>query len=573
MTYDLVIRGGTVIDGSGAPRHDADVGIVGDRIAAIGRINERGAQEVDAEGHFVAPGFIDGHTHLDAQVFWDPLGTCSSWHGVTSVVMGNCGFTIAPCREDEKDLVFRSLERAEDIPRESLLAGVGSWDWETFPQYLDAVARIPKGVNYSGYIGHSALRTYVMGERAYEEEAGEADLEAMRREVEDALRAGAIGFSTSRLEMHQTADDRPVASLVAGWDEVAALVGVMNELDAGIFELAERFDPDGSPEAQDWFQRLRDLALSSRRPFTSACVSSRRAPLRYRSTLALIEEVTAVGGHMYGQVNPREVATLMSFRTTMPFDKLPAWRAIRSLSLDAQRAALTDPDRRHALVSEALDPAQYAAMRALALEVRAPDFETLQVIDHPMGPHRTVADVARERGTDPVTLMIDLGVESNFDQMFAQPNGNLDRDVVLEMLRHPGTVVAVSDAGAHLSQIVDASNPTYLLADWVRGAEEFTWEEGVRMLTGDPARVWSLHDRGLLREGLAADVVVFDPATIAPVMPTVAHDLPAGARRLQQRAEGIAATVVNGEVLYRDGVHTGALPGRLLRGSVGAAQH
>ena len=208
MAYDLVIRNGTVVDGTGGPRFRADVGVVGDRIATLGRIRERGSREIDAEGRFVAPGFVDGHTHMDAQVFWDPLGTCSCWHGVTTVVMGNCGFTLAPCREDEKDLAMRSLERAEDIARDAMLEGI-TWQWETYADYLDALDRTPKGINYSGYIGHSALRTYVMGERAFDGTATDDDLSAMRREVESALRAGAIGFSTSRSPNHETADDRP----------------------------------------------------------------------------------------------------------------------------------------------------------------------------------------------------------------------------------------------------------------------------------------------------------------------------------------------------------------------------
>ena len=256
----------------------------------------------------------------------------------------------------------------------------------------------------------------------------------------------------------------------------------------------------------------------------------------------------------------------MSFETTLPFDRLPGWRTIRSLPLEEQRTALSDQDRRRALVEEAMDPSSYEHMKALALEVRAPDFEMLQVVNSPVGRHRTVAEVARERHTTPVDLMIDLSLEADLRQFFAQPNGNRDREAVLQMLRHPRTVVGGSDSGAHVSQIIDASNPTYLLASWVRDAEALSWEDGIRMLTSVPARIWSLPDRGVLREGFAADLVVFDPATIGPHMPTVVHDLPAGARRLHQRAHGVRATVVNGVVLLRDGEHTGSLPGRLLRG-------
>ena len=246
MQYDLIIRNGTVIDGSGLPRFRADVGIVHGKIAAIGKIRERAKEVIDAEGHVVAPGFIDGHTHMDAQVFWDPLGTCSCWHGITSVVMGNCGFSLAPCSEKDKLLVMRNLERAEDISPDAMEAGI-KWSWTTYPEYLDAVDRLPKGINYSAYIGHSGLRTYVMGERAFTDPATPEDLEAMTREVRDAIRAGAMGFTTSRTRNHQTPDGQPVASRLATWDEVRHLVGVMGEMGAGVFEIAGE-DTDMTPD-------------------------------------------------------------------------------------------------------------------------------------------------------------------------------------------------------------------------------------------------------------------------------------------------------------------------------------
>src|SRR5437870_3822035 len=245
MSYDLIIRGGTIIDGSGLPRYQADVGIEGGCITSIGKVSGSADEVIDAEGHVVAPGFIDGHTHMDAQVFWDPLGSCSCWHGVTSVVMGNCGFSLAPCTEKDKLLVMRNLERAEDISPKAMEAGI-KWSWANFAQYLDAVDRLPKGINYTAYVGHSALRTYVMGERAFDDQATPDDLEAMKRQVRDAIRAGAVGFTTSRTHNHQTPDGQPVASRLATWDEVRQLVGVMAEMNAGVFEIATadaRFDP------------------------------------------------------------------------------------------------------------------------------------------------------------------------------------------------------------------------------------------------------------------------------------------------------------------------------------------
>src|SRR4051795_553794 len=238
VQYDLVIRNGDVVDGSGLPRYRADVGVRRGRIVTIGRIRDRGTDEIDAEGHVVTPGFIDGHTHMDAQVLWDPLGTCSCYHGVTSVIMGNCGFTLAPARASERHLVVRNLERAEDISADAMAQGI-EWTWETFPEYLDTLDRVPKGINYAAHIGHSALRTWAMGERAFEQEATPDDLAVMARELRDALRAGAIGFTTSRTPNHETADDRPVASRLASWSEVEALVGVMGDVGTGMFEIAQ----------------------------------------------------------------------------------------------------------------------------------------------------------------------------------------------------------------------------------------------------------------------------------------------------------------------------------------------
>src|ERR1700719_4083482 len=261
--YDIIIRNGTIVDGSGMPRFRADVGIAGSKITAIGRLHENARETIDADGHIVSPGFIDGHTHMDAQVFWDPIGTCSCWHGVTSVVMGNCGFSLAPCAEKNKLLVMRNLERAEDISPQAMEAGI-KWSWDNFPQYLDAVARLPKGINYAAYVGHSALRTYVMGERAFSEEATSEDVAAMKRELRTAIRAGAAGFSTSRNRNHETPDSRPVASRLANWDEVRELVGVMGDLGAGVFELAQE-DVERDPEKQQEFLgRLQRLALHNR---------------------------------------------------------------------------------------------------------------------------------------------------------------------------------------------------------------------------------------------------------------------------------------------------------------------
>jgi len=294
MQYDLIIRNGTVIDGSGLPRFRADVGVSQGKVASIGRIRESAREVIDAEGHIVAPGFIDAHTHMDAQVFWDPIGTCSCWHGITSVVMGNCGFSLAPCAEKDKLRVMRNLERAEDISPEAMEAGI-KWSWTTFPEYLDAVDRQPKGINYAAYMGHSALRTYVMGERAFEEEATSEDLVLMKTEMRRAIGAGAIGFTTSRTRNHQTPDGHPVASRLANWNEVRELVGVMGEMNAGIFEIAGEDTGVEGDRLDDYLARLKSLAVDTSVPVTFGMFSTRRAPDYWRNYFRLADETAAAG--------------------------------------------------------------------------------------------------------------------------------------------------------------------------------------------------------------------------------------------------------------------------------------
>jgi N-acyl-D-amino-acid deacylase len=302
MSYDLVIKNGMVVDGSGMPRYRADVGVKDGKIARLGRISEPADEVIDAEGHVVTPGFVDGHTHMDAQVFWDKLGSCSCYHGVTSVVMGNCGFTLAPCRESEVDFVFRNLERAEDIAREAMLAGI-DWRWETFPEFLDVLDTVPKGINYAGYVGHSALRTYVMGERAFEKEASEDELATMIRLVQEAVKAGAIGFSTSRSPSHMTADDRLVASRVAPFSEIQAIVRGMGKLDAGIFQLAmERGDLD---YLRKFYQSLIDLSAETGRPVTFGSLSRRGYPGQWRALYDIIDQGNRNGARLFTQVHSR----------------------------------------------------------------------------------------------------------------------------------------------------------------------------------------------------------------------------------------------------------------------------
>jgi N-acyl-D-aspartate/D-glutamate deacylase len=558
--YDLVIRNGTVVDGSGRPSVRGDVGVKDGRVAQIGTIRDGGTEEIDAEGHVVAPGFIDGHTHMDAQVFWDPYGTCSCWHGITTVVMGHCGFTLAPARDDERALVVRNLERAEDISPVAMAQGI-DWTWRTFAEYLDAVDRQPKALNYAANIGHSALRTWAMGERAFEQTATDDDLEVMERELRSAMQAGAIGFTTSRSDQHETSDNRPVASRLASWEEVRRLVRAMGETGPGIFQIAS--EPAGGSRDADvrneWYGRLRDLAVESGATFS---LSVGPTPMGQYG-LEWIDATVAAGGRMFGLSHSRGISVVLSFQTRLPFDVLPEWKEVRSLPLDEQKHALRIPSVRDRLV-KAANEGDYG--RPIGAEARRPHYDRIQVLDRPVPPNVTVAELARQRGIDPVELMIDLALETDFDQLFFQPLFAYDLDDVLTVMKHPRAVMTFSDSGAHVSQIADCSIQTHLLAYWVRDRQAIMLEEAVRMLTSAPAAAWGFADRGLLREGFVADINVFDPDRVGPNLPTVVADLPGGVKRLKQTATGFLATVVGGEVVLVDGKHTGALPGRLLRG-------
>ena len=563
MAYDLAIRGGTVVDGTGAAGYQADVGIRAGRIAAIGRLDEAAKSTVDAEGHVVAPGFVDGHTHMDAQVFWDPLGSCSCYHGVTSVVMGNCGFTLAPCAEEDADLVFRNLERAEDISREAMLAGV-RWRWESYPEYLDAVEAVPKGINYAGYLGHSALRTHVMGARAFEEQASAEEVARMAQLAAEAVRAGAMGFTTSRSPNHETSDRKPVASRVASWEEVRAIVAAVGETGAGLFEIAGEAVGQDPERIADYHGRLKALAVETGVPVTWGLFASRRAPGVWRRYLALLDDTAAAGGQMFAQVHSRSLNVIYTFEAHLPFDSWELWREIRRLPLAEQRAEFADPGIKEKLVAIASAPS--ARHKARGVVAKPPDWNWLFVMRGTDGRDRSVAALAAERGVPPAQLMIDLALEEDFKTLFWMPINNEDEADVLEMMQHPRTVTTFSDSGAHVSQIMDSSLQTNVFSHWVRERQALSVEQAVRMVTSEPAQRWGLADRGLLRVGMAADVTVFDPETIAPTMPTVVHDLPAGAKRFKQTATGIRATVVNGEVLLKDNEPTGATPGQLLRG-------
>lgn len=573
MSLDLLIKNGTVVDGSGLPRFRADVGVESGRIVEIGRIRAPADRTFDADGLIVAPGFIDGHTHMDAQVNWDPLGSCSCWHGVTSVVMGNCGFALAPCKPEDREWFARCLTAVEDIPTEAMMSGI-EWTWESFPEYLATVERLPKALNYGMYIGHSALRMYVMGRRGLEERANEDDLRAMAHTVEEAVRAGAMGFSTSRATTHVTPDGSPVASRIADWEEIDRLVGALAALDAGIFQIGP--DISGGEAQRAFLERLRRVALENGRPIMFGVLATRQGvdPNPWDYQTRYMDDVVAAGGRMFGQATTRSINAVFSLKSYLPFDVLPGWQALRKLPLDEQKCRLADPEMRRRLVAEEaqMKPRDSVLQGggAATTDPRKPNYANLYPMLGVDWDDPSIADLARQSGKHPVEIIIDLCLEDD-NRVFVQPIVNESPADVLGILKHPRTLATFSDSGAHVCQEMGSSLQTHLLSYWVRNKQQFTLEEAIRMLTFDNASAWELPDRGLVRTGYAADLVVFDEQRIKPCLPTVEQDLPGGARRLVQKADGIAATIVNGTVAVENGQATGDFAGCVLKSRL--AQH
>jgi N-acyl-D-aspartate/D-glutamate deacylase len=573
MALDLLIKNGTVVDGSGMPRYRADIGVRAGRIVEIGRIRSAAEKIIDADGLIVAPGFIDGHTHMDAQIAWDPLGSCSCWHGVTSVVMGNCGFALAPCKPGDREWFARCLTAVEDIPTEAMLAGI-DWNWESFPEYLANVERLPKGLNYGMYIGHSALRMYAMGRRALEEPANEDDLRAMEAAVAEAIRVGALGFSSSRATTHITPDGTPVASRIADWHEIDRLVGAMAALDSGIFQIGP--DISGGEAQRRFYERLRRVALESGRPIMFGTLATKQGvdPNPWDYSTRYIDETVALGGRMYGQGTTRSINAVFSLKSYLPFDGLPAWKEIRALPLAEQKHRLANPEERQRLIADEakMKPktSELQGGGAATTDPRRPDYANLFPMLDVDWDDPSVADLARRQSKHPVEIIIDLCLE-NDNRVFVQPLVNESPEDVLGILKHPRTLATFSDSGAHVCQEMGSSLQTHLLSYWVRKRQQFTLEEAVRMLTFDNASAWELPGRGLVRTGYAADLVLFDEEHVRPRLPTVEQDLPGGARRLVQKADGITATIVNGVVAMENGESTGQHAGEVLKGRLAAS--
>ncbi|MDT5249514.1 MAG: N-acyl-D-amino-acid deacylase [Mycobacterium sp.] len=583
--YDLKITGGTVVDGTGADRYRADIGVKDGRIVEVRRrdgdaagIETDAASTIDATGRIVTPGFVDVHTHYDGQVSWDETLEPSSLHGVTTVVSGNCGVGFAPVRPGSEQWLIELMEGVEDIPGTALAEGI-TWQWESFPQYLDAIEKRYLAIDFGTQVAHGAVRGYAMGERgARNEDANDDDIAAMARIVQEAVEAGALGFSTSRTEGHRAIDGEPVPGTYAAERELFGLGRAMAAGGQAVFELAPAGavgeDDAAALRELDWMTRL---AAETQRPVSFTMIQTQSAPDLWRKQLDLASDAVANGIPVYAQFAGRPFGMLFGFPGYHGFDHRPTFQKLKAeLGREELAARLADPEVRATILSEAdlpPDPAkQFDAIFAMIQHGLRNLYAIGNPPDYEPTPDRTVAAIARERGEDPLATLYDLMLEDDAGAMLMMPFFNYaegNHDAIYDMISHPAGVSGLSDGGAHCGLICDASMPTYLLTHWARDRHRgprFSLEYMVRKQTRDTATLFGLSDRGVIDIGKRADVNVIDMNALNLGVPQMVYDLPAGGRRLVQGARGYDATVVNGVVTRRHGVDTGARPGRLVRG-------
>ena len=563
---DVVIRGGTLIDGSGAPGRTSDVAIDGDRIVEVGQVSSRGDREIDADGLLVIPGLVDIHTHYDGQALWDSLLSPSCWQGVTTIVMGNCGVGFAPAAPEHHEFLINLMEGVEDIPGAVLAEGLG-WDWESFPEYLDAIERKPHAIDIGAQLPHGALRTYVMGERGADHtvRASEAEIARMGELACEAMLAGAIGFSTSRTVNHRSRDGEPTPSLTASAEELEGIARGIRAAGKGVLQGISDFF-----EFESEFDVFRRMAVAAGRPMSLTVLQNPAAPDQWRDLMEQITKANEEGIAMAGQVATRAIGVMLGLDASFhPFSTCPTYESLASLPLAQRVARMRDPQVKERIVAEldSADPraATFASFVNLYVLGDPPEYEP--------SPDSSIGARAERDGVAPAALAYDLLLERDGRALLYRPVMNYvtgNHDVTREMLLHPRTLPGLGDGGAHLGLICDVSFPTYLLSHWGR---ERTRGEGmpiewlVKRQSRDTA-VWvGLEDRGLLAPGMKADVNVIDFDVLSPREPEIVHDLPTGARRLIQRASGYRQTLVSGRVVMEEGEHTGELPGSLVRGA------
>ena len=563
--HDLVIRNGTIVDGTGRPRFTGDVAIDGRTIAVVGGVSGRGRREINANGLLVTPGWVDVHTHYDGQVTWDPILAPSSWHGVTTLVMGNCGVGFAPVRPGQQDFLIELMEGVEDIPGTALHEGI-DWRWESFPEYLDALASMPRVLDVAAQVPHCALRAYVLGERAHDLELSDDEIGAMARLTEEAVRAGAVGFTTSRTILH-----RSKHGLVPGTHstpaELLALGRALGAAGHGVFEMVS--DLQGQEPDLSW---MREFCRTTGRVITFALAQTPMQPNAWRETLARIDELAAEGLHIVPQVPCRPTGMLYGLQSSLhPFISHPTYRdELAALPIDERVARLRDPAVRARLLAE--EPSIEHPIARYLITNWPQIYRLGDPPDYEPSAECSVAGAAAREGRRPEEVVYDWMLERDGRQFLFAPLANYvdgNFDALREMMLHPRTVLGLSDGGAHCGLICDASMPTYLLTHWVRDrarGERIPLEHAVRLQTGNTAAVYGIPDRGTLEPGKKADVNLIDFDALRLYAPEMIFDLPAGGRRLVQRVDGYRATVVSGEVTFENGEETGARPGGLVRG-------
>ena len=559
---DLIIRGGTIVDGTGGTPYEGDIAISGGIITGIGRVAGRGAEEIDAKGRLVTPGFIDLHTHYDAQVTWSSQVTPSSWNGVTTVLIGNCGVGFAPCLPERRKMLVELMEGVEDIPEVVLTEGL-PWTWQSFPEFLDTLASRPYDLDVCAQVPHAALRVHVMGERgANREPATEADRQEMARLAAEGIRAGAIGFSTSRTLAHKTLDGRHIPTLRAEESELATIA---NALGGGWMQVISDFE-----DLDQEFGMLRRLALSSGRRMTISLLQREQRPEAWKTILGHIHESNAAGASIVGQVMARPVGVMLGFEISQnPFVGRPSWQAIAHLPFAEKLAHLHDPAFRARLVAE--QPADPTVRHRVNTWEKI--FPLGEKPDYEPAPESSIAAQAAREGRDPNEVAYDLLMQRGGRNILYRPIINYaagDLEAVKTMMTDRHTIMGLGDGGAHVSIICDASAPTTMITHWTRDrsrGERLPIEWVIKRLSADNAAALGLSDRGTLAVGRKADLNVIDHGRLQAHAPEVRYDLPAGGRRLVQTTEGYEATIVSGQVVQREGTATGALPGRLVRGT------